>query len=287
MGSVAGFEPITEGEESQAFRFRSGRQTYVIRINVTSEGFEKDAFAFGKFGRRDLPIPKVKMIGQIDDHFFCISENIPGVTLQDIPENDLGPLLAPTARVLDVIAESDLEGMSGFGPFNASGVGSDQSWQEFLTSISDFRRYDWASVSRIIDAKKVDSFLSCLEKLVAYCPETRQLIHGDFGSNNLLTDGSRITGVIDWSEAAIGDSAYDVANILYWRNWLGCMQQQAQYFESTLGPSPSLTARLLCYQLRIGLAEMYHNAMAEKPYAVAWATSRCEELISTFAGLPQ
>jgi aminoglycoside phosphotransferase (APT) family kinase protein len=38
-------------------------------------------------------------------------------------------------------------------------------------------------------------------------------VHGDFGSNNVLADGEHITGVVDWSEAMIGDPLYDVANI--------------------------------------------------------------------------
>jgi hygromycin-B 4-O-kinase len=250
-----------------------------MRINRAVEGFEKDAFAYRKFARPDLPIPEITCIGQVDDHFYCISENMPGVTLQDLHPEEMPPVLGPTARTLDAIAESDLDEMSGFGPFNAHGIGRYETWQDFLTSVADPHRYDWPAVQSLADMDSVNRLLERLDGLVVHCPETRGLVHGDFGSNNVLTDGRRITGIVDWSEASIGDPLYDVANIFYWRTWLDCMQQQARYFEKHLADLPKLSDRLLCYQLRIGLAEIYQNAIQGKADALAWATSRCRELI--------
>jgi hygromycin-B 4-O-kinase len=202
-----------------------------------------------------------------------------GVTLQDLNPQDVPPVLAPTARILDAIAQSDLDDMSGFGPFNARGAGSYETWRDFLTSVADPQRYDWAAADSLADMNIVNRILERLARLAAHCPETRKLVHGDFGSNNVLTDGRHITGVIDWSEASIGDPLYDVANIFFWSTWLDCMQQQARYFETQLADLPELRERLLCYQLRIGLAEIYQNAIERRTDALAWATSRCRELI--------
>jgi len=278
MANVSGFAPIAEGEESQAFRFWSEGKTYIVRVNEAMEGFQKDAFAHRRFARHNLPIPEVFHIGPIGDGFYCISENLPGVTLQDLHPEELPPLLGPVARTLDAIAESDLDGISGFGPFNAQGVGSYESWRHFLTGIASPRHYHWNPVDRFVDIRHVHQLLELLQRLSVYCPETRHLLHGDFGSNNVLTNGSEITGVIDWSEALIGDPLYDVANILFWSTWLECMRQQARYFEGCLSSSSEQSNRLLCYQLRIGLAEVYGNAAEGKAKAAAWALSRCSEL---------
>jgi aminoglycoside 2''-phosphotransferase len=45
---------------------------------------------------------------------------------------------------------------------------------------------------------------------------TPALIHGDFGTSNVLFDAARqtITGVIDFGGAGLGDPAYDVAGLL-------------------------------------------------------------------------
>ncbi len=110
------------------------------------------------------------------------------------------------------------------------------------------------------------------------CPERWQLAHGDFGSNNVLARGGNITGVIDWSEALLGDPLYDVANILFWRTWLNCMEQQAAYSESRIANDPGVKRRLICYQLRIGLRETLESAKAGNGEACRWAFARCENL---------
>jgi hygromycin-B 4-O-kinase len=209
---------------------------------------------------------------------YCISENLPGVTLQDLRSEQLPPVIDPVARTLEAIAESDLQGMSGFGPFNAQGIGAYQSWRHFLTDIASSERNRWNAVDGLADRSHVLLLLKILEDLALECPEISCLVHGDFGSNNVLTNGFEVTGVIDWSEALIGDPLYDVANIFFWSTWLNCMRQQAHYFESRLGSLPELRNRLLCYQLRIGLAEVHQNVVEGNRDAAAWALSRCGEL---------
>jgi hygromycin-B 4-O-kinase len=279
MGNVSDFTAITEGEESQAYRFLSGSRPYVARVNRDVKGFEKDAFAHRRFARPNLPIPAVIHVGQIEHAFFCISEAMPGVTLQDLVPEDLPRLLEPTARVWEAIAESDLGAMRGFGPFDASGHAAYGSWRDFLISIADEQRYDWRAVGHLVPRDEISRLLERLLELVEECPEERALVHGDFGSNNVLTDRQRITGVIDWSEASIGDPLYDVANVFFWRTWLECMRQQASYFEMKLGGLAELGGPLLCYQLRIGLAEIYQTVTENKTASAYWALARCGELV--------
>ncbi|MGO4831689.1 phosphotransferase family protein, partial [Rhizobiaceae sp. 2RAB30] len=133
---------------------------------------------------------------------------------------------------------------------------------------------DWPATG--VDKERVARLLDIMLDLTNHCPEEWRLIHGDFGSNNVLTDGRCITGVIDWSEAMYGDPLYDVANILSWRSWVHCMEEQARHLEHSgrLG-NPD---RLRCYQLRIGLAEIYENAVAGTDENVSWALARCETI---------
>jgi aminoglycoside phosphotransferase (APT) family kinase protein len=42
-------------------------------------------------------------------------------------------------------------------------------------------------------------------------PVTQTLIHGDFTIDNVLVHDGEISGVIDWSEGAFGDSRCDAA----------------------------------------------------------------------------
>jgi hygromycin-B 4-O-kinase len=104
-------------------------------------------------------------------------------------------------------------------------------------------------------------------------------VHGDFGSNNVLSDGQSITGIIDCSEAMVGDPLYDVANIFFWRTWLNCMDQLASFFEHTVAFTEDARTLLLCYQLHIGLREFYESSTQGNHSATAWAKARLKELL--------
>lgn len=45
-------------------------------------------------------------------------------------------------------------------------------------------------------------------------PAPRTLIHGDLGAEHVFVDAGRITGVIDWGDAAIGDPALDHGKLM-------------------------------------------------------------------------
>lgn len=46
-------------------------------------------------------------------------------------------------------------------------------------------------------------------------PRTPVFVHGDLQADHVFLDGDRITGVIDWSEAAPGDALFDLASLTF------------------------------------------------------------------------
>lgn len=278
---ILDFRQLAEGLDSQAFGFRRGATDYVVRINRSSVGFEKDAFVHRCFASPTLPIPQILDIGRLDeDHAFCISLRARGVGVHDLDAADLLRIVAPTADVMVAISGSDLAGTTGFGPFDSTGTGSSASWKAFLTSIADPQRYDWAAASRSADMKMVEQACRVIEGLAEHCPERRCLIHGDFGSYNLLTDGRNITAVIDWDRALFGDPLYEVANLIFWHEQ--CLERLIRELEAASDDMPGWRQRSSCYQLRIGLQEVYESALGKTPVDLKWLTSRCSKLLSSF-----
>ena len=47
--------------------------------------------------------------------------------------------------------------------------------------------------------------------------KTPRLVHGDMIIHNLLTDGEKLSGVIDWELARWGDPDYDIARLMYYQ----------------------------------------------------------------------
>ncbi|MBN9221623.1 MAG: aminoglycoside phosphotransferase family protein [Mesorhizobium sp.] len=281
FGGISEFQRISEGEESRALGFKNTGGDYIVRINRSAAGFEKDRFVFQRFSNAELPVPEIVSIDLLaEDLACCVSRRAAGVTLQDLPVHDLQSVLEPVSRILDAMTNTDIHETDGFGPFDTAGSGGFGSWRDFLMSIDDRRRYDWGAASRYADTDRVKRIIGQMQTLAADCPEIRRLVHGDFGSNNVVTDQARITGVIDWSEAMFGDPLYDVANILFWRPWLDCMEQQARFFETRQPNRLRYRRRLACYQLRIGLQTLYEAAIDGNNEETVWALTRSESIAS-------
>ncbi|WP_052732016.1 phosphotransferase family protein [Devosia geojensis] len=278
LGGTVSLTPVSEGEESRAFGLSADGEELILRLHPTGDGYAKDAFAARSFGSADLPIPKVIDYGILDAGLhYCLSQRAPGRTLQDLDTPELEPVLQPVARVMEAMARTDVGAISGFGRFDAQGRGAHESWRAHLRAITDSKKWREAYEGGV--PERVVRLLDLVSALADGCPETHGLVHGDFGSNNVIAENGRITGVIDWSEAMVGDPLYDVANIFFWRPWLDCMEQQARFFERER-PDVLADARLACYQLRIGL-EVLLEALIDKDERVArWALTRCETVAS-------
>jgi hygromycin-B 4-O-kinase len=254
FGAITAFHPLAEGDESQAFGFRAGDHDYVVRVNYEVDGFAKDRFAYERFNSRRVPVPEVVTIDAVDArHRACVARRLPGKTLQDSDIDTLTRLMRPVSAVLAGIGAADVSGTTGFGPFDGAGHGSYPSWRDYLVSV---HRHARKPARPPVAADLIPPLLSAQDGLLDACPEQRRLVHGDFGSTNVLTDGYRVTGVLDWANAMYGDPLYDVAQVLFWAPWLDCMRIQAAHFRTVLPADPGTRARLLCYQLHIALHEL-------------------------------
>ena len=138
---------LSEGEESQAFSYACGGEEYVIRINPSLEGFQKDAYAYRQFHskkKNTIPIPQVVQMGYLDpQHAYCVTEKMPGIALQEVDSSTLQRLLEPTTQMWRALQEADLGHATGFGDFTAAGSGAYATWQEFLLAILDPRFHAW------------------------------------------------------------------------------------------------------------------------------------------------
>lgn len=269
---------MQEGEVSQAFSFECNKG-YVIRVNRSIAGFQKDAYAYNHFHSDRMPIPEVIQLGHIDEqHAFCISERTPGLTLQDVDDETIKQLLQPTADIWFALQKYDLSHTSGYGDFDAHGRGHYTTWREYLLSILNTASFYQDHAESHIAQTLLNDIITIFTSFIQYCPEERYLVHGDFGSNNILTDGTRITAVLDWDCAKYGDPLFDVATAYFWSTWLDCMAAQAAYYEAHLKYLPNYRERLLCYQLHIGLSEVFDNILHHDWQMAQWAIERSAEI---------
>ena len=182
------------------------------------------------------------------------------------------------------ICEIDISGTTGYGVFlSEDGNAPWGSWRDYLLSILDKNVYDWEKVRNTdgVDIELLSSIMSAYAELVEYCPEERKLRHGDFGTNNLLADpGARkITAIIDWDNASYGDPLYDMGSSYFWRTWLMCVEKTIPLWEEKFGGAPNYHERTLCYQLHLGLEEIYENALDGNITTLNWCQKRCRQIL--------
>jgi hygromycin-B 4-O-kinase len=98
-----------------------------------------------------------------------------------------------------------------------------------------------------------------------HLPAGRHLIHSDLLNYNMLVDGSRIGGVIDWGCGLFGDFLYDVAWFQHYWPWYPAWERidfvealRGHYREIGLDV-PDLGDRLRCYRIHIGLGDQAYN----------------------------
>jgi len=279
---------MAEGMESQALSFTRGGQEFVLRINPLIEGFRKDDYAYRNFSSAKIPIPKIIEYGNFSaGHAFCISEKAPGNTYQDADEATVVTLAKDVLALFFEISEIDISGTTGYGIFSSeTGNAPFGSWRECLLSILDERVYAWEKVKQTqgVDTELLDRIMSAFSALVEYCPEARKLRHGDFGTNNLLVDRGalKLTAVIDWDNASYGDPLYDMGGAYFWRTWLMCVEKTIPIWEEKFSGAPNYRERTMCYQLHLGLSEIYENALDGDMETLQWCQERCRQILDAY-----
>jgi hypothetical protein len=141
------------------------------------DGVEREAALLDQIASRlPLPVPEPVIVGE----GVVVQRRIPGRPLLELPRVErvrfAGPLL------------------------------------EFVTAVHALEAVDAPR-----DDTAPQAWLDELDApgLVAPAPAERLVfIHGDLGAEHVFVDGDRITGVIDWGDAAIGDPAIDQGRLM-------------------------------------------------------------------------
>lgn len=112
-------------------------------------------------------------------------------------------IIDDTARLLARLHEPDL--IEAFGQSKAiPGSNGDTP----AAMVADLRAF-WRGLG--IRDPLVESLFDWLEAHAPAAFTRRALIHGDFGFHNLLVENGRLTGLLDWEFAHVGDIAEDLA----------------------------------------------------------------------------
>jgi hygromycin-B 4-O-kinase len=286
--------PLAGGEFSSAFALTSGGRAYVLRVNAAAhavEAFAKDDYAWRHFAGPDLPIPRVIAIGAAPEGHLAISERAAGQTLHAFAPAERRALLPATLDTLDAILRADVSATRGYGDWGGDGQGTVARWRDYLVAIMDnhdegYYR-DWHALFRttFLEREVYEAVYRLLLRLVAHCPEERALLHNDYWFENILADGERITGVIDWANALYGDPLYSVAQLAWGSNWPGWWHADGEaILRARYGAIPGYDERIACYQCHLALDDLRFYATTGRRAEYDWARDRLMARVAAAPG---
>jgi aminoglycoside phosphotransferase (APT) family kinase protein len=194
--------PMAHGESGGAFEVRAADGILAVLKLHTDDVLDLDAPSALVDALRDrgYPVPATLAKGAVDGSVYEIQERLLGEPMEQLTPELLPQVLALNALQRDV-------GLMGRGPWV----------DEMVTSVLDGRR---GYCEHAAMAEHSDETRALLDRLFRIADGTRgvqvsdkDVVHYDFSPYNVLADGDRITGVVDWNGATNGDAAFDLVTL--------------------------------------------------------------------------
>jgi hygromycin-B 4-O-kinase len=273
------------GEICTAFAYSLAGEPYVIRFSAIESGFVHDRFAYERFVPAGIPIPRIHQIGRFAEQAFAISQYVPGSTVQHLSAAHQTAVAPALMEMLDRIHQIDVSATIGYGELDDAGVGRYPSWTAYLRAIGDedpddfYGRWSRLYDESFLERPLCEQLLARMTALLSFCPEERWLVHGDFGFDNVIADGERITAVLDWANMKYGDFMFDVAWLNFWPSPMTYEDLFRRYYAVRGRSIPNFEERLRCYTCYISLIALRFFAHTGQPAPYSWASDRVRALL--------
>lgn len=183
-------------------------EQFVFKFEIGKE-FEPERAA--ELTRRLLevgyPAPRYRLFGEAMGLKYSIQTRMPGKPWQAVTRATLDHVLAINRL------QAGLGAVPTGEPFPA--------WPARVVEgvLVGFKRYCVIDTLRH-HSEATAALLRTLQELVkrhaSEVPAARDIVHWDFHRGNILTDGDRITGVVDWEGACSGDRGFDLATYIFY-----------------------------------------------------------------------
>jgi hygromycin-B 4-O-kinase len=247
--------PLGTGHIALVFSFQAGDEEFVIRFveNKMAHTLKKQAAVSKLLVGTDIPLPPILHQGAFGEFHFAIAPKAAGQPLDELAAEQYEQVLPEIIAVLDKIHQVDVSGTEGYGFFDETAVGALPRWQDFLLRVADeeeggfYGRWHHLFEDSFLERPLFDKLYAEMQQLFDYLPAERFLVHGDYGFNNVLAEGGRVTAVLDWANAKYGDFLFDVASLTA-SSKVDYVAHFQAYYEVQHRVVPHYLERIRCYQ---------------------------------------
>ncbi len=210
--------------ENTIYAADMGQEKVIIRIRKNTEWnpFPLEVWAYNQFKKYAIPAPDViayqespKRIGSPT----LILKRIPGKTVGEKKLGILqeGELFEQAGMILNKIHQIPVVGFGFLHINDAYAKGDTESWKSHWERRGKPEHFQQLVKEHIITKKECRILLDLYYEVIELPVKTPSFLHNDYHARNMITDGKRITGVIDLSNSFSGDYRYDIATALFFQ----------------------------------------------------------------------
>lgn len=289
-GPITDIEQLEGGQVMRTLAFRTGGSAYVARFtpeNELSSNLPREARLLRKLASSSIPVAPTLHIGHVGTLHYSIQPRIPGQMLENLKPWEQEHLMPQIIDILDTLRHIDVSDTSGYGYIDDQEQGIASSWHGFLLEAKNeededgyFGKWHHLFDDTFLERERFNDIYQRMCDLLAYCPEERYLLHGNYSLRNILADGDKITGVIDWVDAHYGDFVYDITCLDFWCPWLNIRERFLNHYRQRGIEVPAFEQRLLCYECYTTLIGMRFFAHARNQDAYHMVCQRFDSLLN-------
>lgn len=249
---------LNEGGSSSVFSFSYKKKEYVVKLSKVLGAYETEPLIANLLSDQGIPYPKCIGLGKYGEMEYMIAEKVTGGVLANCSHEEKQLLLPELIQILSHMNHVSLGETRGYGWITPSGDGSFGTWKEYLIAFFSKEQSgywkEWHNLFQTTCLEK-EVFNECYNRLMAYADYNepyRHFIHGDLHPWNILTNGTRITGIID-SNCKYGDFLVDVVNLDRQMKEFNVIQLYLDYQKQLGAVIPEFKKRVIGAKYFIGL----------------------------------
>jgi len=248
---AAEITPLTGGNLSSVFSFVHEGKGYVVKFSDLEGAYKAERYVSNMLSGQGIAFPKCLALGKTGQLAYIIMERMDGRNLADYTAEEQARQLPELIGILTKLAAVDIGATNGYGWIGPDGNGAYASWKDFVVACNAEDQTgtfweNWHDLYRTSCLER-EVFEEIYNRLMAYVPYNephRGFIHGDFHQWNILSDGTRITGIID-GNCLYGDSLVDLAILDRHMPWNSVIQAYQDFQAKADITIPNFKERLI------------------------------------------